>query len=100
MLKRSVAVLMLSGLLFMGAVTTSAVAVEAGGDFTEYEDIVENAGEAGGEFLPDEYEIPGFFDYFRFPLIAAGIIVTAGVLGYYLIAQPRFQREAEERSRR
>ncbi|MEE8601575.1 hypothetical protein [Euzebya tangerina] len=100
MLKRSIAVLMLSGLLLVGAVATTAGAAEGGGEFTEYEEIVEGAGEAGGEFLPDEYEIPGFFDYIRFPLIALGVVVTGGVLSYYLIAQPRFQREAEEKSRR
>ncbi len=100
MLKRSLGIIMVVGLLLVGGMASTAVAAESGAEFTEYEDIVAGAGEAGGEFLPPEYERAGFFDWIIFPLVGAGVLITALVLFRYLIAQPRFSREAEERSRR
>lgn len=85
----------------VGMFGATAAATEAeGGEFVEYEEIVAEAGEAGGEYLPEEYDIPGFFDWIIIPLVAVGVLVTLAVLGYYLFAQPRFARETEERSRR
>lgn len=102
MVKRWFAMVMvlLIGLLIVGALGTTALATEAEGEFREYEEIVAEAGEAGGEYLPEEYDIPGFFDWIIIPLVAVGVLVTVIVLGYYLFAQPRFARETEERSRR
>ncbi|MGI9017242.1 MAG: hypothetical protein ACR2HR_09100 [Euzebya sp.] len=101
MVKRSLAVLMLAGILLVGSLVSVAGATEAeGGEYVEYEQIVENSTDAGAEFLPAEYDIPGFFDWIIIPLVGVGVLVTAGLLGYYLIAQPRFAREAEERSKR
>ncbi len=100
MMKRWFAMVLLVGLLIVGALGTTALATEAEGEFREYEEIVAEAGEAGGEYLPEEYDIPGFFDWIIIPLVAIGVLVTVIVLGYYLFAQPRFARETEERSRR
>jgi hypothetical protein len=101
MLKRALTTVMLVGLVLGGALATTAVAVEGGGAHRlPYEEIVERAGEAGGEFLPPEYERPGFFDWIVYPLVGAGVVITGMVLFRYLIAQPRFSREAEQRSRR
>lgn len=102
MVKRVPVIALLLGLLLAGAMAVPALAAEGGGEthFKEYEEIVETAGDAGGEFLPEEYARPGFFDWIVYPLVAAGIVITSLVLVRYLFAQPRFTREAEERSRR
>lgn len=100
MVKRSFATLLLVGLLLTGAMASAAVATEAEVEHREYEEIVENASDAGLEFIPEEYERPGFFDWIIVPLVGVGVLVTVGILGYYLVAQPRFQRESETRSRR
>lgn len=91
---------LLAGLLVVGMLGTAAQATEAEGEFTEYEEIVAEAGEVGEEYLPEEYDIPGFFDWIIIPLVVIGVLVTVGVLGYYLLSQPRFAREVEERERR
>ena len=87
-------------LLVVGVLGTPATATEAPSHFREYEEIQANTSEVGAEFLPPEYEMPGFFDWMIIPLIAAGILITAAVLLRYLMAHPRFEREAKARSRR
>lgn len=100
MLKRYTGMLLLAGLLLVGVMAGAAIAAEAPPNFQEYEQIRENASDVGAEFLPDEYEIPGFFDYLIIPLVAAGVLITIVVLFRYLINHPRFERESEQRSRR
>lgn len=100
MLKRYTGMLLLAGLLLVGVMAGAATAAEAPDNFVEYEQIQENASDIGAEFLPEEYEIPGFFDYLIIPLIGAGVLITGAVLFRYLINQPRFERESEQRSRR
>lgn len=100
MVQRSLATILLVGLLLTGAMASAAVATEGEVEFREYEEIVENASDAGMEHIPEEYEMPGFFDWMIYPLVGIGVLVTIGVLGYYLVAQPRFERESEEKSRR
>jgi hypothetical protein len=100
MVKRALGTVLLVGLL-LGVMASTAAATEAGGvEHLEYEEIVDNAGEAGQEFLPAEYEMPGFFDWLIIPLVVAGVLITALVLLRYLVSQPRFSKEAEARSRR
>lgn len=99
MVKRSAAMLLL-GMVLVGLVAGPATATEAGENFREYEEIQGDASDVGSEFLPEEYEIPGFFDWLIIPLVALGVVVTGVTLFRYLIAQPRFEREAEKRSRR
>lgn len=106
MLKRSPAMVRLAGLLVLVALLTlgvlsgSALATEAPEHFREYSEIRENASGVGQEFLPEEYEIPGFFDWMIIPLVALGVLITVAILLRYLISQPRFEREVKERSRR
>lgn len=100
MVKRSLGMVLLVGLLLVGVLATTAAATEAEVEFREYDEIVEIAGESGGEFLPEEYEMPGFFDWIVLPLVILAVVVTALVLMRYLMSQPRFSKEAEERSRR
>lgn len=108
MLKRTAAMampavlVMLAVVLMVGALSGAAQATEAPSHFREYSEIRENASDVGAEFLPDEYDIPGFFDWLIIPLVAAGVLITVAVLLRYLIAHPRFEREAKakERSRR
>lgn len=101
MLKRSVGMVVLLGLLVVGALAGPAGATEGPAvEFREYDEIRTNASDVGAEFLPEEYEMPGFFDWLIIPLVAVGILATAVTLFRYLIAQPRFEREAEQRSRR
>ncbi len=100
MVKRSLGIIMIVGLLLVGAMASTAVATEAEVEFQEYEQIVDTAGENGGAFLPEEYSRPAFFDWLLFPLMGIAVLMTGVVLFRYLIAQPRFSREAEERSRR
>lgn len=105
MLKRSLAMarhaglLVLVGLLMVGVLSGAAGAAESPSHFTEYSEIQENASDVGAEFLPPEYEMPGFFDWLIIPLIALGVLITAAVLMRYLIAHPRFEREAKEKER-
>ncbi|CAN5446575.1 hypothetical protein BH23ACT9_BH23ACT9_24510 [soil metagenome] len=101
MLKRTFGMVLVAGLLLVGVMAGAAVAAEPDPEFfREYSEIRENASDVGAEFLPDEYEIPGFFDFLIIPLIGLGVVVTAVTLFRYLVNQPRFEREAEERSRR
>ncbi|HUG86138.1 MAG TPA: hypothetical protein VMM13_16360 [Euzebya sp.] len=105
MLKRTVAMarpaglLLMVGLLMVGVLSGPAIATEAPSHFREYEEIQENASDVGAEFLPAEYDIPGFFDWLIIPLVAAGVLITAAVLLRYLISHPRFEREAREKER-
>lgn len=101
MVKRTLGLALLMGTLLLGAVAAPAAAVEGGeAPHYEYEDIAEGASAVGTEFLPEEYTRPPFFDWYVFPLIAAGVLVTALVLFRYLLWQPRFSREARERTAR
>lgn len=108
--RRSIAGLLLAGLLTVLTMTfalgaTPAHAVEGEGEshFYEYEEIRENASDVSTQFLdPDaeSEERPGFFDWFIFPLAAVGVLITAFILFQYLVFQPRFARESEQRGRR
>lgn len=101
MLKRALGLTLVFGVLLLGTFTAPAVAVESGEvPHYEYEDISGAASPVGEEFLPEEYSRPPFFDWIVFPLVAAGVLVTALVLLRYLMWQPRFSREAKEKSRR
>ena len=100
MVKRSLGIVTLVGLLLVGVMTSTAMATEAEVEHREYEEIVEIAGESGQEFLPPEYEMPGFFDWIVLPLVILAVLITGLVLMRYLMNQPRFSKEAEERSRR
>lgn len=102
MVKRLLGSLLL-GLAVVGMLAGPAIATEGGGEFTEYSDIREGASDIGAEFLdPDaeESERPGFFDWFIFPLVVIGLLATGFILLRYLVFQPRFAQEAEERSKR
>lgn len=102
MVNRILATLLL-GLMLVGMVAVPAVATEGGSDFTEYEDIRQNASSVSEQFLaPDaeDAERPGFFDWMIFPLAAAGIVITLLIVVRYLMFQPRFAREADARSQR
>lgn len=100
MVKRSLGMVVLLGLLLVGMLASPATAAESDVEFREYDEIVEIAGDSGGEFLPEEYDMPGFFDWIVLPLVILAVVITALVLLRYLMSQPRFSKEAEERSRR
>jgi hypothetical protein len=107
MVKRSVGMALIVAMLVVGGMSAmlvvggvSGTAHAADGPRIEYDEIRANATDAGAEFLPEEFEIPGFFDWLIIPLIAGGVVVTIAILGRYLVSQPRFAREAEERERR
>lgn len=102
MVTRTLGTLLL-GLLLVGAFAGPVLATEGEGTHYEYEDIRDNASDVGAAFLePDaeEAERPGFFDWMIYPLAAAGILITGFIVVQYLVFQPRFAREAEERSKR
>jgi hypothetical protein len=100
MLVRVLGAVLLVGQLLVGG-ATAAVATEGGAaERPAYEEIVERAGDAGGQFLPEEYERPGFFDWIILPLVVLGVVITTLILVRYLASQPRFTAEAEKRSRR
>ena len=101
MVKRALGLALLLATVLLGAFAGPAAATE-GVEVpqVEYEDIAANASDVGSEFLPEEYSRPQFFDWFVIPLIAAGVAITALVLFRYLLWQPRFAREAREKSRR
>lgn len=101
MVKRALGLTLLLALLTIGALAAPAIATEGGeAVHHEYEDIAAGASDVGAEFLPEEYTRPPFFDWFVFPLIGAGVLISALIVARYLAWQPRFAREAREKSKR
>lgn len=83
--------LMLVALAGVAAGATEGGTVEV----PRFEELRENAGETAQEFLPPDYEGPGFFSWMIFPLLIVGIIAFVAVMARYLQWQPRFARERE-----
>lgn len=77
--------------------------VEAGGGHGHEDKEMEDIGtgsETAQEFRPEPYEQPAFFEWIIYPLAALGIVATLVVLGLYLLWQPEFEREAQEKKKR
>lgn len=96
-LQRSAAGLVVVVALLLGA---PAVATEGEGavEIPDYEELAAN--EAAQDFLPEEYDPPGFFSWFIYPLLALGLLAALAVGFRYFQWQPRFMREAQEKRRR
>ena len=65
----------------------------------ELSEIGTQAAREGG-FFPEEYESPQWFQWLLYPLIVVGVLMAIGILGYYLLRQPDFERERRTSSRR
>ncbi|CAN5580386.1 MAG: hypothetical protein M3493_09700 [Actinomycetota bacterium] len=107
--KRLLGVLVLAALLGSGLFAVPAMAVEATeGAAEEPEGPAPDIGEIGTqnevsrEFLPapDEAEPPSFFQFFKVPLFAVGVLAAVALLFAYLIWQPRFAQERRSKRRR
>ncbi|MEX0660097.1 MAG: hypothetical protein WD080_13280 [Egibacteraceae bacterium] len=99
MSKRLVAVLMM--VLLACAVAAPAMAVEAGGESEElpsYEEVGSGT-ETSLEFRPEPYEQPTVFAGLLYPLLLLAGVAVIGVLGLYLLWQPRFSEERKAKKR-
>lgn len=106
MSKRLVAVLMM--VLLACAVAAPAMAVEAGGEGEEAEpeheevptyEEVGTGTETSLEFRPEPYERPTVFAGLLYPLLILAGVAVIGVLGLYLLWQPRFSEERKAKKR-
>lgn len=102
MSKRRLGVCTLVVAVVMAAMALPAAAVEGGGGGGEDVEMEEvgTGSETAQEYRPEPFEQPAFFDWILYPLAALGIVVTLAVLGLYLLWQPEFGREAEEKKKR
>lgn len=103
--KRLLGVLLL--LLLACAFAAPAMAVESEGEDPEAEhhelpsyDEIGTGSETSQEFRPEPYEQPTIFAGILYPLLVIAGVVVLGVLGAYLLWQPRFAQEREEKKRK
>lgn len=99
-------------MLLLSVLAMPAMAAEAGdeeidpGEAMEEEEPLPSLDEIGSgseiseDFRPEPPETPVFADALRYPLVIVGVVVTIVVLTLYLVWQPRFGREAKEKSKR
>lgn len=86
----------LLAVLLVALVGSGAGATEGGPvEVPRFEDLRDSRGETAREFLPEDYEGPGFFDWMIFPLLIVGVIAFVAVMARYLQWQPRFARERD-----
>lgn len=87
-------------MFLLALVPAAAHAVEGGGvEVPDFSELRESSSDTAQQFLPEDYERPGFFDWWVIPLIAVGVLASLYVLVRYLVYQPKFAREAEEREK-
>ena len=103
-MSKRVASVLLVLLLGMVALAGPAAAVEEGvgaevpAPRTVEEVVADN--DTAQQFVPEPYEQPTWFPLLRLPLLIIGVLVTLAVLFAFLLWQPRFAQERQERSRR
>jgi hypothetical protein len=102
--KRVVGLLMVASLLFIGALTAPAWAVEGGEEHGREPlpgiDEIGSDSETAQEFFPEPYEPPPFFRFMWGPLVVVAVVVSLFVLFAYLVWQPRFAQERRAKRRR
>lgn len=105
MSKRRPGVLMLVLAVLLVAMAIPAAAVEGeegpGGHGQEDLELEElgTGSETAKEFRPEPFQQPALFQWFIYPLAALGIVATLVILGLYLLWQPEFGREGQEKKR-
>ena len=77
-----------------GAQPTPAEGAEAEGP-PSIEEIGTDVARSEG-FFPEEYVSPSWFQWALYPAIVIGVIMTIGLLLYYLFRQPSFAAEREK----
>lgn len=104
MSKRRLGVFTVVVVVLIAAMAMPAAAVEGEGGGHGHEDKemeeVGTGSETAKEFRPEPFEQPQFFQWIVYPLAALGIVVALAVLGLYLLWQPEFGREAEEKKKK
>jgi hypothetical protein len=101
--RRAIAVLlaMLTVLLVAPAAhATEEASAPAEGEALTYDELEQQASSRAQEFFPDEYAEPSFFQWLSVPVLLAGLVVAAALLGAYLWWQPRFAAERRQKERR
>lgn len=106
MAKRRLGVFTLVVAVLTVAMALPAAAVEGegpGGGHGQEDVEMEEIGtgsETAKEFRPEPFEQPALFQWIVYPLAAVGILMALVILGLYLLWQPEFGREAEEKKKR
>lgn len=52
------------------------------------------------EYCPERYEEPSWFQWLIYPLLIAGVVMVVLMALFYLVWQPHFAREREEKMSR
>jgi hypothetical protein len=92
-------------LLSLAAMAGPALAAEGAGEGEEgpaprtVEEVVAD-NDTARQFAPEPYEQPTWFPIMRLPLMIVGVLVSLAVLFAFLLWQPRFAQERQEKSRR
>ena len=81
-----------------GAGAEGAGEAEAPGPRSIEEVVADN--DTARQFVPEPYEQPTWFPALRLPLMIVGVLVSLAVLFAFLLWQPRFAQERQEKSRR
>lgn len=103
MSKRRLGVLTLVLAVLLAALAAPAAAVEGedgghGQEDLEMEEIGTGS-ETAKEFRPEPFEQPAFFKWIIYPLAGLGVLAALVILGLYLLWQPEFGREGQEKKR-
>ena len=95
-----VLVLLLSLAAMAGpALAVEGAATEEGPRPSSIEEVVAD-NDTAREFVPEPYEQPSWFPMLLLPLMIVAVLVSLAVLFAFLLWQPRFAQERQEKSRR